>query len=631
MYGYMGNIFRINLSDRTVKKEPREEKRYQDFIGGRGLNSKILYDEIKPGIDPLGPENKIVIGAGPCNGTIVPGSCRFTISSKSPMTGLLGDSNSGGFFGAYLKYAGCDAVIIEGRSQEPVYLLISDGHAEIRDATQVWGMTTREATRAIQRELCDPDLYVVSIGPGGENGVRFANLITDLGRAAGRTGQGAVFGSKKVKAVVVRGTEGVKVAHPRKLEKYVRILNKAWKGQVLELKNRWGPAAGWTRYAEYGMFGTRNFQGGASWKRMREDLDDYFVRAKACFSCPAGCNHLFVIQKGPDSGSYGEGLELTTIDFGPKMGSEDLFLVAKLHSLLDEYGIDYFETTTLIAFATECFEKGILSRKDTDGLDLQWGDAKAAHTLIEKILHKEGIGAVLAEGVKRAAEAIGKGAEELAMQTKGQTFAGRDPRTSKGWGLGYAVASRGGCHVRAHLPEAYAPDTWDASVQSILAKYEDPTSPHTEEGKGELVKWHEDLVAVKNSIQVCLFALYPWMIQTHSVPDALSEFYYGVTGIRLTEKQLLLTGERIVNIERAFNIREGLTRKDDTLPERFLKDPYPDGPAKGQIVDLKKMLQDYYRFRDWDETTGFPYRRKLMELGLNDVAEDLSRMERSAA
>jgi aldehyde:ferredoxin oxidoreductase len=339
---------------------------------------------------------------------------------------------------------------------------------------------------------------------------------------------------------------------------------------------------------------------------------------------------LFVIQTGPDSGSYGEGLELTTIDFGPKMGSEDLSLVAKLHALLDEYGIDYFETTTLIAFATECFEKGILSRNDTDGLELQWGSAKSAHSLIEKIIHKEGIGALLAEGVKRASEAIGKGAEELAMQTKGQTFAGRDPRTSKGWGLGYAVASRGACHVRAHLPEAYPPGTWDASVQSILDKYDDPTSPYTENGKGELVKWHEDLVAVKNSMQICLFALYPWMVPSRSVPDALSELYYGVTGIRLTEEQLLSTGERIVNIERAFNIREGLTRKDDTLPERMLKVPYPDGPAKGQVVHLEKMLHDYYQFRDWDGATGFPRRRKMMELGLKGVADDLARMERLA-
>lgn len=630
MYGYMGNILRINLSDGTAKREPRQTEQYRDIIGGRGLNSKILYDEIQPGIDPLGPENKIVISVGPCNGTIVPGSCRFTVSSKSPMTGLLGDSNSGGYFGGNLKYTGYDAVIIEGRSENPVYLLIDSGQVRIKDAKHLWGLTTRETTRAIQRELRDPDLSVVSIGPGGENGVRFANLITDLGRAAGRTGQGAVFGSKKLKAVAVRGAKGVKVAHLKDLEKYVRILNNAWKGEVLELKERWGPAAGWTRYAEYGMFATRNFQGGASWKRMREELDDYFVKVKACFSCPAGCNHLFVIQTGPDSGYYGEGLELTTIDFGPKMGSEDLSLVAKLHALLDEYGIDYFETTTLIAFAIECFEKGILSRKDTDGLELEWGSSETAHALIEKIIHKEGIGAILAEGVKRASEAIGKGAEELAMQTKGQTFAGRDPRTSKGWGLGYAVSSRGGCHVRAHLPEAYPPETWDAAVQSILAKYEDPTSPYTENGKGELVKWHEDLVAVKNSIQVCLFALYPWMVPSRSVPDALSECYYGVTGIRLTRKQILLTGERIVNIERAFNIREGLTREDDTLPERFLKDPYPDGPAKGQVVHLKKMLQDYYRFRDWDEETGFPRRRKLMELGLKEVADDLARMKRLA-
>jgi len=542
------------------------------------------------------------------------------------MTGLLGDSNSGGSFGAYIKYTGYDAIIIEGQSEKPVYLLVDDNQVQIKPATHLWGMTTREATRAIQRENADPDIYVISIGPGGENLVRFSNLITDLGRAAGRTGQGAVFGSKKIKAVAVRGKAGVKVAHPQALKKYVRILNKAWAGPALELKARLGPAAGWTRYVEYGMFATRNFQGGASWKRMREELDDYFVQQKACFACPAGCNHLFVVPKGPFAGAYGEGLELTTIDFGPKMGSEDLALVAELHALLDEYGIDYFETTTLVAFATECFEKGIIDRKDTDNLELKWGSPETAHALIDKIVRKEGIGAILAEGVRRAAKVIGKGAEELAMETKGQTFAGRDPRTSKGWGLGYAVASRGACHVRAHLPEAYAPETWDASVQSILKKYQDPTNPLTEEGKGELVKWHEDLVAVKNSIEVCLFAIYPWLIPSRSVPDALSEFYHAVTGIKLTVDQMLQTGERIINLERAFNIREGLTRKDDSLPKRLLTIPYPDGPAKGQVVHLEEMLIDYYQYRDWDEKTGFPRKRKLEELGLDRVAEDLAKM-----
>ncbi len=635
MNGYMGTVLRVNLTDRTLRREALNRDWTRRFIGGRGLTTKILYDEIPPGIDPLGPQNKIVIGTGPCNGTLVPGSSRFTISSKSPLTGFLGDSNAGGFFGAGLKYAGYDALIIEGQSDRPVYLLIDDDRVEIKPAGHLWGQPTLAAARNIQRELFAPDLYVLAIGVAGENRVRFANLITDLGRAAGRTGQGAVFGTKKLKAIAVRGTKGVKVANPKALKEAVGEMYKAWTGGrsdstglslTMDLRAKYGPAAGWTRYAQYGMFGTRNFQGGAVWKSQMEGLDRFFVKPKACFSCPAGCDHMFVIPDGPYGGAYGGGLELTTLDFGPNIGNEDLALNAKLHERCDQYGMDYMDTRSAIGFAMECFEKESLTRKDTDGVELKWGNAEATLGLVDRIARREGLGEFLAEGIKRAAPRLGQGLDRYAMHVKGHALVGRDPRASKGWALAYAVASRGACHIRAHLPEAYGASAWDASVQHILSKYKDPTNPLLEEGKAELVKWHEDLQAFKNSMEICLFIIYPWTVPGGSVPKMLARFYEAVTGCPMDETALLQTGERLVNLERAFNLREGLTRRDDTLPERFLNDPYPDGPAKGQVVHLESMIDDYYTFRGWDKSTGIPTREKLGVLQLADVSEDLRKM-----
>jgi aldehyde:ferredoxin oxidoreductase len=623
MEGYMGTLLRVNLTDGRIRKEPLNKTLAQEFVGGRGFNSKMLYDELTPGIDPLGPENKIIVGAGPCAGTIVPGSSRFTISAKSPLTGFLGDSNAGGFFGVGLKYAGYDAVIIEGRSDRPVYLFIDDDRVELRDAERHWGRSALATTRAIQKENFDPGIYVISIGPAGENQVRFGNLMTDLGRAAGRTGQGAVFGSKNLKAVAVRGRKGVRVAHPAALMEAVGEMYQAWtapsgKGGGLnlsaELRARYGPAAGWARYQNFGMFGTKNFQGGASWKSQMEGIDRYFVKQKACFACPAGCDHLFVIPDGPYAGAYGGGMELTILDFGPNIGNEDQALNVKLHELCDQYGLDYMDTRSCLGFAMECFEKGVL--KDTDGLDLRWGSAETALELVAKIARREGLGAVLAEGVMRAAETMGQGAQAYAMQVKGQALVARDPRASKGWGLAYAVSGRGACHVRAHIPEAYDPTAWDASLQEIFKKYQDPTNPLREEGKAELVKWHEDMQAFKNSMEICLFIIYPWTVPGGCVPRMLARLHEAVTGNPLDEQGLLKIGERIVNLERCFNIREGLTRRDDALPERFLKEPYPDGPAKGEVVRLEPMIDEYYAFRGWDRATGFPTREKLAELHL---------------
>lgn len=624
MKGYMGVVLRVNLSNGRISKESLRKDLIDNYAGGRGFNSKLLYEEVKPGIDPLGADNKIVISCGPCAGTLVPGSQRFTVTSKSPLTGFHGDSNSGGSFGIELKYAGYDMLIIEEKAPNPVYLWIDDDRVELKPAQHLWGKNIRQTVRAIEQELGDPDISVISIGLAGENLVRFACLISDLGRGTGRTGQGAVFGSKKLKAIAVRGSKGVKVADVEGLHQAVRENHEAWDRNPAfkEARVKYGPASGWVRYEKFGMFGTRNFQQGTFHTSLLKGLEKYFASQKACFSCPNSCDQLFVVSDGRYAGTYGCGMELSTLlDFGPRIGCDDMSLALKASELCDQYGLDYFDMSSVISFATECYQRGILNEKDSGGLRLEWGSPDAILKLIEMTAHREGIGATLAEGLRGAAKAFGRDSEQYAMQCKGQALVAREPRASKGWALAYAVSSRGPCHVRAHLPETYPADNWDLAVKEIIKKYNDPTNPLLEEGKGELVAWYENLHAFKNSLEICLFAAYAWMF---SVPTQLAQYYNAVTGASITSDEALQIGERIVNVERAFNVREGLTRKDDTLPDRMLKEPMPDGPAKGQVVRLDIMLDDYYRFRGWDKDSGLPTKKKLIELGLSDIADELA-------
>jgi len=579
--GYNGVILRVNLTTREIAKENLNMDLASKFIGGRGLNLKYLYDEIEPGIDPLGPENKVIIGVGPCNGTMVPGSQRFTMTSKSPLTGFIGDSNSGGDLGAELKYAGYDMVIIEGKSETPVYLWINDDNVELKDASHLWGKTTGATRRAIEAEINDPDACIISIGPGGENLVRFANVIAEIGRASGRAGNGAVFGSKKLKAVAVRGTGGVRVADYPALREMLKKNHKAWveDEKAHEAWSNWGPPAGWVRYELGEMLGIRNFQGGNIEKNLLEEFKKYISKHKACISCPTGCNHSVVIREGKYAGVFGEGIELSQLgDPGPKIGNNDIEVCLSISQQCDEYGVDIFDMTAIIGFAMECYEKGILTETELDGMVMEWGDAEASTRLIEMTAYRQGIGDVLAQGLKRAPEIIGKGSAKYAMHTKGLSLVMREPRAAKGWGFGYAVSSRGACHMRAAPNEGPAlPGTpsgpWDPSLLKIIEGYSDPTNPLLEEGKPEIIKWFEELRAFQGSLEICIFACYFGIAgrgDEFPIIEALARFYNSVTGQNITGADVLKIGERIYNLERAFNIREGLTSSDDSLPDRVL-------------------------------------------------------------
>ena len=632
MNGWTGTILRVDLSSGNITREPLDPEFARTYAGGRGFGARILYDEVGPGVDPLGPANKLIVGVGPCNGTLVPGSQRFTVTFKSPITGRFADSNSGGSFGAALKLAGYDVVIIEGQAPEPAYLCIDDDRVEIRPAGHLWGKTTRETARAMAREVGDPNASTVAIGVGGENMVAFASAIAEVGRALGRGGVGAVFGSKKLKGMVVRGTKGVRVSDPEALEAAVRKTYDAWDGnrQMYDLVAAYGPSRGSLRYG--GMMGDRNFRGGSpiGWFSMMsyENQSERYVKTRACFSCSQGCDHMYVVTKGPFKGTDGQGMELSQpLDFGVRLGLYDHDAVLHAGTVADEVGLDFFDCSAAIAFAMECFEKGIITEEDTGGLRLEWGSQDGIPRLIEMIARREGIGAILAEGLGKAPGLIGKGSEDYMIHVKGMGFPSRDPRSSKGWALAYAVSSRGPCHVRAFVPESMPDHGWDVALKPVFEKYQDPKNRLTEEGKPELVYWYENLLAFKNSLEICLFTSDPWMFsptaEQFSMAELMAWFFNAATGLEIDGDEVLRIGERIINVEKAYNLREGMTRADDSLPRRMLHEPMPDGFAAGQVVDLEPMISDYYGFRGWDRESGLPSRARLVELGLEDIADEL--------
>lgn len=629
-YGWAGTILRVDLNKEKIVKQPLSKELAYNYIGGRGVNLKMLYDETKPGISPFDPENRLIVGAGPCNGTLIPGSIRIAITTKSPLTGFIGDSNSGASLGAQLKYAGYDVVVFQGKADKPTYLWIDDDHVKLKDARHLWGKTTRETERMIQKDQGDPDISIVSVGPAGENMVRFASIIAySEGRACARTGVGAVMGSKKLKAIAVRGTKGVKVANPVLLERAIRrVSDLARDRDKLVDANE---IEGLLSYNKLGILPTRNYQTGIVEDEVELLSSDAFVNlysvgVRSCFSCPSTtCSRLYVIGKGPHTGMYSSGLELCSIEqLGPRIGIKDWDSMLKLHELCNLYGLDVCDAGGVMGFAMECYEKGILTKNDVDDLRLEWGNVDAIMKLQKMIVYRRGFGDVLAEGLKRAPQIVGRGSEKYALHVKGMGLSTLDPRGVQSWGLGYAVSNRGASHTRAMPPE-----NRNTPYRFVIKR------------AGELIAFFENILAIEDCLQICKNHLETNVsdeirdsirkgeqrdVEQFTRPLTQMQLFNAVTGLRFSVSELLMVGERIINLERMFNVREGLTRKDDTLPERFLRVPMPDGPSKGQVVKLQPMLHEYYESRGWDKKTGIPTRKKLIELGLIAASEELENL-----
>jgi aldehyde:ferredoxin oxidoreductase len=628
-FGWIGKILRVDLSDGDMRSESLSDEAKLNYIGGRGLNAKILFDELDPKADPLGPENLLVFSTGPLTGTMFGGG-RFHVSAKSPLSGIIGDGNGGGHWGPELKFAGYDGIVIEGRAEKPAYLLIEDGRAELRDAGFLWGKTTWETEEAIKGRLGDRRIQVASIGPAGEKMVKYAQILCNLTRSAGRGGLGAVMGSKNLKAIAVRGTGGIRLADPQRTMEMFSKVNEALKPVYEEawmVKGRpncvWTSiAANATMYSAYGTLGTRNYQSG-EFEGIREISAEIFreryaVKPRGCHGCVVNCSQYYEIREGPLAGTYGDAFETTQIlCLGARLGIRDLESMLMLHSLTDQLGLEVIDACGTIGFAMECYQRGILTERDADGLSLAWGDPGVVRALMEKIAKREGIGDLLAEGVRHVASKLGRGSEAFAMHAKGLSFHGADYRGYQAWALSHAVSSCGSQHMRA-LPFAEAgmpPDRAEKIFGSRAAA--DRLTP---DGKGHMVAWYEDFRAVADSLVTCKF--FPKVGE--GAFDYLAEILNAVTGLRMTGGELRRVGERVVNLERCFNVKHaGLSRKDDILPRRMLEEPLRGRGSGGQIVRLEPMLDQYYAARGWDVGSGIPTRAKLEELGLGRAAEEL--------
>lgn len=600
MFGWAGSILRVNLSNKTITKEPLNKRDAELYLGSRGLATKIFMDEVDPKVDPFSPDNKLIFMTGPLTGTFASSGGRYEVVTKAPLTGTIGASNSGGHFGPELKFAGYDGIIIEGESDTPVYIYINDDKVELKNAEHLWGKNVFDATDEVLKAT-SMEARVACIGPGGEKGVLFATVMNDKHRAAGRSGLGAVMGSKKLKAIAVKGTKSVKVAKPKEfLEACIDARNKLKAHPVTsEGLPTYGTQILINTLNEVGALPTRNWRDGGYFEHA-EDIsgetltEKYLVRNKGCFGCSIGCGRVTRIPDGKYK-SFGEGPEYEAgWAYGASCGVRDLEAVSKANFLCNEYGIDPITMGCTIACAMEMSEKGILS-KDEIGMALKFGDADAIVKLTEMTGNREGFGDKLAQGSYRLAASYGY--PELSMSVKKQEMPAYDARGVQGMGLAYATSNRGGCHVRGYLtsPEVLGiPEKLDPLVTTDKASW---------------LKTFQDLTAVIDSAGVCLFTSFALGLPEYSamLREAL--------GWEISDEEILRIGERIWNLERLFNIEAGLSKADDTLPERLLKEPMPSGPAKGKVVQLDEMLTEYYQVRGWDEE-GIPTEDKLKELSI---------------
>jgi aldehyde:ferredoxin oxidoreductase len=592
-------LLRVNLSNGKITKEPVAEALTRQFVGGRGVATKLLADNMDPRVDALDPANPLIFATGPLTGTLAPTGGRYMVVTKSPLTGAVACSNSGGYWGPALRYAGYDHLMIEGAAREPVYLWIDDDTVEIRSAVPLWGKLVAE-TEDLIREQTHPDARVALIGPAGENRSRVACVMNDKGRAAGRSGVGAVMGAKHLKAVAVRGTKGVRVLNPQDFLRAARTAVDAVAHSPLLPGLTMLGTAGTVGYMNMvGILPTNNFQHGTfahvaavNGERVR---NDYMVRTRGCHSCTINCGRVTKITGHGKLDGHGEGPEYESIfGLGTTCGVGDLAAIIKANYLCNELGMDTIEAGCTLATAMELAQRGYIPEADI-GFALKFGDANALLNLIEAMAYRRGFGDALAEGGYRVAEKYGH--PELFIGSKKQAFAAYDPRGSVGMGLGYATSNRGACHLRGYAIS--------------LEHFGNPVKldPFTTTDKAMWMTILQNSTAFVDASGVCIFSTMAMG------PQVLGEMVGDALGMPIDENHMQRIGERIWNIERLFNNKAGLGRKDDSLPPRMLREPLTEGASKGHVVPLEEMLTDYYQQRGWD-AEGRPTPVKLAELGL---------------
>ena len=619
----------IDLTRGEIKTSSIPLEMRKRFIGGRGLDIYLLFNHLKEGTDPFSPENVVLVSAGLLVGTLASASARTHVMSKSPLTGYLGSSNMGGFFAPELRWAGFDHLVIKGRAPKPSYLFIHNGKIEIRDASSIWGETVQDAQEILRKDLQDEEIQTLCIGPAGEKLVRFANVMTRHKNAGGRTGMGAVLGSKNLKAIVTRGTMDIQIKFPKEALEYnkeiIRGICSTKFGQIMQ---RWGTMFIYGVTNTTGLVRTHNFQLNQltdSEAIECEHLDDVSIGTDACFGCQLHCRHRYIIKEGPYAGTYAQGPEYTSQGaWGTEVGCRNMNTILVGNHLVNSYGLDTLETGSLIAWAMELYEKGILTDQDTDGLKLEFGNDEAVIEMIHRIGRREGLGDILAEGGLRAAKKIGKGSEKYLIHVKGLSNLHSDERPTPSLALGIATATRGSDHLRSrpaidlyHLPEPVL-----RKIYSQPHPYNGPLSSDYRdyEGKPYQVLWHELCYMAVDMIGMCKFHT---VFLSPNMPnfEEFSKMIRLNTGLELSAEEIWACADRAYTLERLFNLREGATRKDDWLVDRYFDEPTPIGLdiVRGRRIDREKfkaMLDEYYQIHQWDEN-GIPKPETLKKLGLD--------------
>jgi len=622
-YGYNGKILKVNLSTKEVGVDEHDEYFYRTYMGGATLGAYYLLKEMRPKIDAFDPEALIVFAPSILTGTPASGFARHAVICKSPLTGTIADSQAGGFWGPELKFAGYDAIVVKGRASEPVYLWISDGKVEIRPASHIWGGTTGETQTTIRKELGDDRVRVLSIGPAGERSVRFACILNECKHANGRRGMGAVMGSKNLKAIAARGHGGIKTKDREIVSKWAKWFSRNFMDNpVNAVDHNLGTGAYLIILNKDGQLPTRNFQTGffegaeaISAETMHSTI---FQKGEGCYACSVRCKRVVKAEHPYQIDPLYGGPEYETLAvFGSNCGVSNLAAVAKAGELCNKYGLDTISTGATIAFAMECYENGIINQKDTGGVELRFGNADAMLEMVELITKREGIGDILAEGSKIAAQRFGKGAEKFAIQVKGSELPMHDGRVKGMVGFGYAVSPMGADHVQVEHDTDFdfnAPEIFveQAKTLGLLQRCKTSGMDYQKVRMFCYLQFHFSFM---DSLCLCVFAFAP--VRTFKMAH-LTDIASAVTGWELSLWEIMKLGERRVNMFRVFNEKEGFTPEDDWLPERIFE-PIKDGPRQGATYsrqELKEMRDLYYRLMNWDPKTGAPTKAKLIELDL---------------
>ncbi len=624
MSGYMGKIAIIDLTRAKIRTQPLETTLVRDYIGGYGLGARIMFEYQKKGADPLGPENMLGFAAGTLTGTKTPASGRYMAICKSPLTGGWGDANSGGYFGSELKAAGWDAVFVSGIAPSPQYIMIADGNIEIRDAAHLWGTDAIETESALQKEMNDPKLRVATIGPASERLALISGIVNDKGRIAARSGVGAVMGAKKLKAVAVRGSGKVSVVDKEALDRARRaFLNQMREMPGMpEVMMKYGTCGFTAGLIAAGATPVKNWKhaGEQAFSNLNNIADSdsiirHQTRKYGCANCPIACGGIFDVTGGKYPVGEVHKPEYETIGaFGPMCMNDDFESIIKLNDMCNRSGLDTISAGAVLSFAMECFEHGIISESDTDGITLSWGNAEAMIAMLEKVIKREGFGDILADGVKVAAEKIGNGSEEFAVHVGGQEPGLHQPLLLPGRGVGYVSDPTPGRHTAAPMARIDAGDGAAAPYPELTIQ---GFERYTYSGKGPMSARLSSYLQFGNCAGVCLMP----MIFFGNYP--LIEFFNAVTGLDVDIAEVLDTGARIQTLRQCFNIREGIQTSDINLPGRLAGvPPLQEGPLNGVSIDVDNLRREYFQSMGWDENSGEPQEETLERLGLGQLIKD---------